>query len=49
MFKYSKEDGTPASRMKEQVHYKTKQARLDKIMKLQEKLSKIKLEEKNRK
>ena len=46
VFKYSKEDGTPASRMKEQVHYKTKQARLDKIMKLQEKLSKIKLEEK---
>jgi len=24
VFKYSKEDGTPASRIKEQVHYKTK-------------------------
>ncbi len=46
VFKYSKEDGTPASKIKEQVHYKTKQARYDKIMKMQEKISKIKLEEK---
>ena len=30
-FKYSKEDGTPAARLKEQVHYKTKQVRYDKI------------------
>ncbi len=46
VFKYSKEDGTPASRIKEQVHYKTKQSRLDKIMSLEQKISKIKLEEK---
>ena len=46
VFKYSKEDGTPASRIKEQVHHKTKQARLDKIMSLEQKISRIKLEEK---
>ena len=46
VFKYSKEDGTPAEKMKNQIHYKTKQARYDKIMKMQEKISKIKLEEK---
>lgn len=46
VFKYSKEDGTPAAKIKEQVHHKTKQARLDKIMKLEQQISKIKLEEK---
>ncbi len=46
VFKYSKEDGTPAAKMKEQIHYKTKQKRLDKIMSLEQKISKIKLEEK---
>ncbi len=46
VFKYSKEDGTPASRIKEQVHPKTKQARLDKIMALEQQISRIKLEEK---
>lgn len=46
VFKYSKEDGTPASRIKEQVHHKTKQARLDKIMSLEQQISRIKLEEK---
>ena len=46
VFKYSKEDGTPASRIKTQVHYKTKQRRLDKIMSLEQKISKSKLEEK---
>ncbi len=46
VFKYSKEDGTPASRIKNQVHYKTKQSRLNKIMLLEQKISKIKLEEK---
>lgn len=45
-FKYSKEEGTPASRIKEQIHYKTKESRYNKIMKLQMKISKIKLEEK---
>lgn len=46
VFKYSKEDGTPAAKIKEQVHYKTKQSRLDKIMTLEKQISKIKLEEK---
>lgn len=46
-FKYSKEDGTPASRIKTGVvHPKTKQSRLDKLMSLQQSISKIKLEEK---
>ena len=45
-FKYSKEEGTPAARMNEQIHYKTKEARYNKIMKLQMQISKIKLEEK---
>lgn len=45
-FKYSKEDGTPASRIKEQIHYKTKQKRWNLIMSEQEKISKSKLEEK---
>ena len=46
VFKYSKEEGTPASRLPEQIHPKTKQARLDKIMSLEQQISKIKLEEK---
>lgn len=46
VFKYSKEDGTPASKLKEQIHPKTKQSRLNKIMTLEQKISKIKLEEK---
>ena len=46
VFKYSKEEGTPASRIKEQVHPKTKQSRLDKIMALEQQISRIKLEEK---
>lgn len=46
VFKYYKEDGTPAAKIKEQVHYKTKQSRLDKIMTLEKQISKIKLEEK---
>lgn len=45
-FKYSKEDGTPASRLKEQIHYKTKQKRWNLVMSEQEKISKAKLEEK---
>lgn len=45
-FKYSKEDGTPAARLKEQVHYKKKQVRYDQIMTLQNQIAKIKLEEK---
>lgn len=46
VFKYSKEDGTPAARLNEQIHYKTKQARFNKIMSLEQKISEIKLEEK---
>lgn len=39
-FSYSKEDGTPASRIKEQVHPMTKKSRYNKIMKLQQGISK---------
>jgi ribosomal protein S12 methylthiotransferase len=46
VFKYSKEEGTPASKIKNQVHYKTKEKRLNAIMSLEQKISKIKLEEK---
>ena len=46
VFKYSKEDGTPASRLPEQIHHKTKQKRLDQIMTLAQKISKYKLEQK---
>ena len=45
-FKYSKEEGTSASRIKEQVHYKTKESRYKRIMSLEKQISKIKLEEK---
>lgn len=45
-FQYSKEDGTPASRLKEQVHYKTKQKRWNVLMSEQERISKAKLEQK---
>ena len=45
-FKYSKEDGTPASRIKEQIHPKTKQARYNKLMELENKIATIKLKEK---
>lgn len=34
-FMYSKEDGTPASRLKEQIHHNTKKSRYNKIMELQ--------------
>ncbi len=45
-FKYSKEDGTPAAKIKTQVHSRTKQSRLDKLMQMQQKIAQIKLEEK---
>ena len=45
-FKYSKEEGTYASTMDNQIHYKTKESRYNKIMNLQKQISKIKLEEK---
>ena len=39
VFKYSKEDNTPAEKLPNQVHYKTKQARYDKLMKVQKKIT----------
>ena len=45
-FKYSKEDGTPAEKLKDQVHPKTKQRRYNKIMEIEKVASKEKLEEK---
>ena len=38
-FTYSKEEGTPAARLKDQVHPMTKKARYNKIMKLQQQVS----------
>jgi len=43
VFTYSKEDGTPAARLKEQIHPSTKRSRYNKIMKLEKQLSKQKL------
>ncbi len=43
-FSYSKEDGTPAARIKEQIHPMTKKSRYNKIMKLQQEISKENLE-----
>ncbi len=39
-FSYSKEDGTPAEKLKEQIHFQTKKSRYNKIMKLQKQISK---------
>ena len=44
VFMYSKEDGTPAAKLPEQIHYMTKKSRHDKIMKLQREISKSNLE-----
>lgn len=44
VFKYSKEDGTPAARLKEQLHHNTKKSRHNKIMKLQNEISRKCLE-----
>lgn len=46
VFRYSKEDGTPAARLPEQIHYKTKMNRYEQIMRLARKISKQKLTEK---
>lgn len=45
-FKYSKEEGTPAAKLPNQIHYKTKIKRYNKIMELAQKISKQKLQEK---
>lgn len=46
VFMYSKEDGTPASRLPEQIHGNTKKARYHQIMKLQQEISRENLEKK---
>lgn len=45
-FMYSKEDGTPAARMKNQIHGNTKKSRYNKIMSLQQEISRKNLSEK---
>lgn len=45
-FAYSKEDGTPAEKLKEQIHPQTKKSRYNQIMKLQKEISKENLQEK---
>lgn len=48
-FMYSKEEGTPAAKLPEQIHGNTKKARYRKIMELQQKISKENLEKKKNK
>lgn len=43
-FMYSKEDGTPAARLPEQIHGNTKKARYNQIMKCQQEISRENLE-----
>ena len=45
-FMYSKEEGTPAEKLKDQIHPATKKSRYCKIMELQQEISKKRLEEK---
>ena len=45
VFKYSKEENTPAAKMPNQIHHMTKESRLRKIMGLQKEVSRAKLEE----
>ena len=45
VFKYSKEENTPASKMPNQIHHMTKESRYRKIMNEQREISKAKLEE----
>ena len=46
VFAYSKEEGTPAAKMGNQIHHMTKKKRLNKIMKLQQEISHNKMKEK---
>ena len=46
VFKYSKEDGTPAARLPEQIHGNTKTSRYNKIMKEQQEISRENLKKK---
>lgn len=43
---YSREDGTPAEKLPDQIHPATKKSRYNKIMKTQQEISKINLEKK---
>lgn len=45
-FTYSKEEGTPAAKMPNQIHGNTKKARYNKLMQRQQEISKQKLQEK---
>ena len=45
-FMYSKEEGTPASKMPNQIHGNTKKSRYNKLMEKQQKISKEKLKQK---
>jgi ribosomal protein S12 methylthiotransferase len=45
-FSYSKEEGTPAEKLKEQIHPQTKKSRYNKVMQLQQEISKSNLENK---
>ena len=44
VFMYSKEDGTPAEKLSNQIHGNTKKSRHNKIMSLQQEISRINLE-----
>ena len=44
VFEYSKEDGTPAAKLDNQIHCRTKKSRYNKIMEVQQKISKENLE-----
>ena len=46
VFKYSKEDGTPAAKMPNQIHYMTKKSRFNIIMSIQQQISKEKMQSK---
>ena len=49
VFMYSKEDDTPAEKLPDQIHGNTKKARYNKIMSLQQEISRKKLEKRIRK
>lgn len=46
VFEYSKEEGTPAATMSNQIHHMTKKSRYNKIMKLQQDISREKMKDK---
>ena len=46
VFPYSKEDGTPAAKLPEQIHGNTKKSRYNKVMEVQQKISRQNLEKK---